>query len=258
MLSPEQLTNFKSLLTQNKEQLETRFQKNDQLGLDWRFPQESLGELSGYDNHPGDQGTELFEREKDIALNEHYKLEYAHIENALKAIEDGTYGTCKVCGEEIPLERLEAIPNTTYCINHADQYAAVGRPLEEGVLMPPFGKFDMDGKDENVAYDAEDAWQDTAEHGTSNSPSDFFRPKNLYGDMYEEGEEQVGYVEAYENFIGNDMYGNNITVYPNERHEEYEDLLDEEGIMTSFGDLHPYELDPYVEEDEKRTQRDWP
>ena len=33
--------------------------------------QEAVGELSMYDNHPGDMGTELFEREKDMALNVH-------------------------------------------------------------------------------------------------------------------------------------------------------------------------------------------
>ena len=54
-----------------------------------------------------------------------------------------------------------------------------------------------------------------------------------------------------ENFVGNDMYGNNITVYPNSQHERYEDTLDEEGIMTSFGDLPAYEHDPYVDDNEK-------
>ncbi|WP_409295177.1 TraR/DksA C4-type zinc finger protein [Peribacillus sp. SCS-26] len=248
MLSPEQLQNLKSALAVNKEEIEEHLQKNDNLGFQWRFPQESVSELSGYDNHPGDLGTELFEREKDLALWEHYKLEYSHITNALQAIEEGTYGICKVCGAEIPAERLEAMPSTLYCIKHADQFVSVGRPLEEGVLMPPFGKFDMDEQDENVAYDAEDAWQDAAEHGTSDSPSDFRQPKNLYGDMYIEGEEQVGYVEAYENFVGVDMYGKNITIYPNERHEEYEALLDEEGLMTAFGDLPPGEKDPYTED----------
>ena len=38
------------------------------------------------------------------------------IEKALRKIEDGTFGTCEECGEEISVKRLEARPETTLCI----------------------------------------------------------------------------------------------------------------------------------------------
>jgi len=38
------------------------------------------------------------------------------IRNALECIEDGTYGICELCGEEISFKRLEARPVTTKCI----------------------------------------------------------------------------------------------------------------------------------------------
>ncbi len=38
------------------------------------------------------------------------------IKDALKRIEDGTYGYCDICGEEISLKRLEARPVTSKCI----------------------------------------------------------------------------------------------------------------------------------------------
>lgn len=38
------------------------------------------------------------------------------IEKALVKIEDGTFGTCEECGEEIAIKRLEARPETTLCI----------------------------------------------------------------------------------------------------------------------------------------------
>src|ERR1700753_1196583 len=38
------------------------------------------------------------------------------IEKALRKIEDGTFGTCEECGEEISIKRLEARPETTLCI----------------------------------------------------------------------------------------------------------------------------------------------
>lgn len=253
MLSSEQLKNFQILLNTEKKELQERINQNDHFGLERGHFHESMGELSSYDNHPADEGTELYEREKDIALNEHEQHHLSNIEKALIAIDQGTYGKCEVCGTEISVERLEAIPTTTYCKEHSpDQFVSHKRPLEEGVLMPPFGKFDLDEKDESVAYDAEDSWQEVAEWGTSETPSDFAFPKDHYNGTYTESDENIGYVEDYENFVGNDMYGKNITVYPNAQHEQYERALDEEGIMTTFGDLPAVEHEPYTEKDKEK------
>ena len=64
------------------------------------------------------------------------------------------------------------------------------------------------------------------------------RPPADYEDMYVESEENIGYVEVYENFAAVDITGERpVSVYPNTQHEQLEDQLDEEGIMTSFGDL---------------------
>jgi DnaK suppressor protein len=38
------------------------------------------------------------------------------IERALRKIEEGSFGTCEECGEEITVKRLEARPETTLCI----------------------------------------------------------------------------------------------------------------------------------------------
>jgi len=251
MLTTEQLSELRLELLNEKNEIEDHLEQNDHFDLERGFYHESMGELSSYDNHPADEGTDLFEREKDIALKEHYELQLKNVNQALEAMENGTYGTCQVCGKEIPLERLKALPNTVYCIEHSpDKVISQERPLEEGVLMPPWGKFDMDEQHEDVAFDAEDSWQAVAEWGTSETPSDMAFPRDHYNDTYIEAEESIGYVEDFENFVGNDMYGKNITVFPNMQHEKYEDELDQEGIMTSFGDLPAYEHDPYVNEDE--------
>ncbi|MDQ0215537.1 YteA family regulatory protein [Oikeobacillus pervagus] len=250
MLSTEQLASFHTKLMKAKEEVETQLQ--DHFDLDRAHYRESMGELSTYDNHPADEGTALYEREKDVALNEHKKLQLLNINKALEAIENGTYGKCQVCGKEIPLERLEALETTTYCMKHSpDQITSHNRPIEEQVLKPPFGQFDLDERDESVAFDAEDSWQRVAEWGTSESPSDLVDPPDHYNDMNIEAEENLGYVEDFENFIGNDMDGKNITVYPNNLHEKYEQALDEEGIMTTFGDLPAYEHDPYADHEEE-------
>ncbi|NHM32577.1 TraR/DksA C4-type zinc finger protein [Neobacillus terrae] len=250
MLSSQQMAELQTRLSKEKSELQDLLKEDDQMGFNRGFDHESMGELSSYDNHPADDGTELYEREKDIALREHYNLELRNINAALDAIAKGDYGKCHVCGKDIPLERLEALPTTLYCKEHSpDQVVSHERPLEEGVLMEPFGKFDLDEIDESVAFDAEDSWQDVAVYGTSETPSDLAFSEDAYNDMYVEADENLGYVEDFENFAGNDMYGKNVTVYPNAQHELYEAELDEEGIMTTFGDLPGYEHDPYVEND---------
>jgi hypothetical protein len=48
-----------------------------------------------------------------------------------------------------------------------------------------------------------------------------------------------------------DIYGKEITVYPNSQYEELKEELFEENIQTPFGDLPRYEHDPYVDEEKE-------
>jgi RNA polymerase-binding transcription factor DksA len=68
------------------------------------------GELTHYDQHPADQASETFEREKDLAILEQLEAELAEIEAALARIDEGTYGLDEVTGRPIDPERLEAYP----------------------------------------------------------------------------------------------------------------------------------------------------
>jgi YteA family regulatory protein len=248
MISALQIDKFRDHLLADKKAIEERFEKVGHYDLERGAIHESMGELSSYDNHPADNATELFEREKDIALNEHTEKELQDIDDALQAIKEGTYGVCKECGQEIPIERLEALPTVLYCKEHSpDQLESHERPVEENILMPAFGRFEFD-ESEGTAYDAEDAWQDVARYGTSETPSDIDMEVEHYNDAYVESEDPVGYVEDYENFIATDIEGKNVTVYPSHQHKAYEDILDEAGTMTIFGDLPPGEKEPYTEE----------
>ena len=83
---------------------------------------ESLSELSDFDQHQADVGTETFEREKDLSILERVEAELADVEHALQRINDGSYGTCEACGKPIDDERLEAVPAARLCL--ADQAVA--------------------------------------------------------------------------------------------------------------------------------------
>ena len=59
---------------------------------------------------PADQGSETFEREKDISILEGLESDLAEIEAALQRLDDGSYGIDEITGEPIVPERLEALP----------------------------------------------------------------------------------------------------------------------------------------------------
>ena len=117
MLTDEQKRTLKASLLEMKSQ----FQKTEKQTDIRDSAREEVGELSTYDNHPGDMGTELFEREKDLALHVHAGDEADKVEHALAAMLNGTYGYCEVCKIEIPYERMEALPYTTFCIEHTPE-----------------------------------------------------------------------------------------------------------------------------------------
>lgn len=70
----------------------------------------------GVGNHLADDATELFLRERNIALRNNAQELLAQVEAAMQRLDDGTYGTCERCGCEISTERLEALPYATLCI----------------------------------------------------------------------------------------------------------------------------------------------
>jgi DnaK suppressor protein len=78
---------------------------------------DEAGEETAYDNHLADTATETYDRELDYTLEENSEHVLADIDAALKRIEDGTYGICTNGGEQIPAERLEALPWATLCID---------------------------------------------------------------------------------------------------------------------------------------------
>jgi RNA polymerase-binding transcription factor len=67
----------------------------------------------------GDTASITLGREIDYTLGENSQTVLGEIDAALARIEDGTYGTCTNCGNEISVERLEAYPWASLCIDCA-------------------------------------------------------------------------------------------------------------------------------------------
>lgn len=162
---------------------------------------EAIGELSSYDNHPADLGTELFERGKDLALYDHAERELEEINKSLHALAEGTYGICRVCSMSIPYERLVSNPTADTCIEHAPNQKVNQdeRPIEESVLSSHINPESRPDEATNF-YDREDAWQDVSRYGSSDTPADLYGDQENASEMYANSDEEIGIVEDVEKY----------------------------------------------------------
>jgi DnaK suppressor protein len=90
-------------------------------------------ELSSFDQHPGDAGTETFELARNVSLLEQVENELEEIEAAFGRLERGEYGRCQACGRPIGDERLDAMPAARFCIeDQAKAEREAGYPGSRG------------------------------------------------------------------------------------------------------------------------------
>lgn len=122
--------------------------------IDEGTPGES-GELSEVDQHPADLGTETFEAEKEQGLDEDFRRRLQDVEAALQKLERGEYRRCEVCGRRIDEDRLEAVPETRFCMDHRRQVEEdqrrdrarelASQPITAGPTPAPTGTASREG-----------------------------------------------------------------------------------------------------------------
>lgn len=100
----------------------------------------STGELSSYDNHIGDIGTDIYMQDMENSLINHERYVLNEINEALEKINDGTYGICTNCHKEIESSRLDIIPETTLC-SHCAKAIVVGPDESESVDKNPLNSY---------------------------------------------------------------------------------------------------------------------
>ncbi|WP_425807110.1 TraR/DksA C4-type zinc finger protein [Desulfitobacterium sp. Sab5] len=186
---------------------------------------DSTSELSLIDNHPADIATEVYERSRDVAIHDRYMHRIQAIDSALQRWEEGKYGVCEHCGQEIPFERLEALPYTTVCTECSrleekeEQHSLHREPVEDEILNRPFSRTFNDGTD-RVEFDGEDSWQAVARYGTADSPQDLGTNRDISdpNEMYEDADEVIGAVDAVETLDVEVEPGFGNTIYYGKRH----------------------------------------
>lgn len=126
---------LRNRLLDRKSELERKLHLDESVSARRTITDFASGELSTYDNHPADTATQLYEREKDLAFDRQAESELQEIRDALKRIEDGTYGIDEKTGKEIPEERLLAMPTARTNVTAAPpKHSHKVRSAEESVI----------------------------------------------------------------------------------------------------------------------------
>ncbi len=117
-MKKKDLEHFKKLLLSSREKIleQLNFDKEQLQDL---FKKE-IGDIV-------DKAFYQYEKNRTLDISEKEKEKLRAIGRALIRIEKKSYGKCFVCKEEIDKKRLEAIPWTLTCLEHASKMA--GKPI---------------------------------------------------------------------------------------------------------------------------------
>lgn len=96
---------------------QTRNRLVDQLDELGATPSGDLRSDLDYGESFADAGAATAERTERLGLVDNLKSQLDEVELALLRIDEGAYGVCAQCGNEIPAARLEARPESTMCVD---------------------------------------------------------------------------------------------------------------------------------------------
>lgn len=175
-LDRNKLEYFKKKLLEEKANVLNTLKRMEEHQPNDASMREYTEELSAYDNHPADLGTEMFMTAMQANLENHNRYRITEIDRALEKIEEGTYGKCQLCGSEVAEERLEIMPEANICMKCAEEKLEAhklsdDRPVEEELMSPSYRTSYRD-YDDYTGFDEEDAYQAVAKfNDIINDPS---------------------------------------------------------------------------------------
>lgn len=90
--------------------------EHQMLGL--QAPPEEQGSIS-FGKRVGEGTSMAVDRLSQVAAHDKLQVTLGDVNRALEKLEDGSYGTCDVCGKPVGDERLEALPWAVLCVEDA-------------------------------------------------------------------------------------------------------------------------------------------
>jgi RNA polymerase-binding transcription factor DksA len=118
-------------------------------------------EASAFGMHQADAGSDAYDRDFALSLLSQEQDALYEIEEALKRIEQGTYGTCEMSGKAIAHARLEAIPFARYTVECQAQIEKVNKMQRS--RAPVTSLFGLTDGEEAAETEEEEAPADTKE-----------------------------------------------------------------------------------------------
>ncbi|MCP4649258.1 MAG: TraR/DksA family transcriptional regulator [PVC group bacterium] len=107
---------FKKKLISLRERISEEIKHLGENGGINKSQRDASGDLSAYTFHMADVASDSYEREFSWDRLSGEQQEIVQIDDALKRIEEGTYGKCEGCGGKIKKERLKALPHCKMCL----------------------------------------------------------------------------------------------------------------------------------------------
>lgn len=108
---------FRKRLEEERDRLQTLIDEYEQELEEARLSESS----SDRSPDPGnaEASSAKLEYAKELSIEQNTLDLLGKVHRALERIEDGTYGTCEVCGKPIPMARLDVLPYTSFCVDDA-------------------------------------------------------------------------------------------------------------------------------------------
>jgi len=111
----KELAEFKKIILKRKEEIldDIKHISDDTLK---KSQKDAAGDISGYTYHMADVATDTYDREFSMGIASDERKVIYELDDALKKIEDGTFGVCEDCRSLITKNRLKAVPPARLCI----------------------------------------------------------------------------------------------------------------------------------------------
>jgi DnaK suppressor protein len=108
MLTPERIVRLRNYLLEEQASLQQQLTSLDNAAQEANV---------GLGNHMAEDATAAFDQATTVSLRRGHELALKEVERALHRMDEGTYGRCERCGDEIDFARLKAVPQATLCMS---------------------------------------------------------------------------------------------------------------------------------------------
>jgi DnaK suppressor protein len=115
-LNKKDMAEYKKLITKRKHEI---LDAIDHISEDTlkKSQKDASGDISGYTFHMADVATDNYDREFSLGLASNDRQMLYELDDALKRIDDGSFGVCEECKTALTKARLKALPYARLCLN---------------------------------------------------------------------------------------------------------------------------------------------